>query len=295
MQHADRHSGTISKIDELDRHDALSSMLMSHLDAATVVSHAIADIDIAAECLAQALTAGRTVHYAAAGSSALMALADACELPGTFGVAQNQIRICMAGGVPVDAAMPGHVEDSCEGAIAAAQRMTEGDIAIVISASGTTPYAMAFANTAKAQRNTVIAIANVAGSDLLKIGDVAIALPTAPEVLDGSTRLGAGTAQKVALNMMSTQAGILMGHVHEGLMVNLKPDNIKLRKRAAGIVATITGISTDAADVALSQSDFDTKLAILIAKGENIEDARKRLAKAGGHLKECLPNQDINI
>lgn len=77
-------------------------------------------------------------------------------------------------------------------------------------------------------------------------------------------------------------------------MVNLKPDNIKLRKRAAGIVAEIAGISTDAADVALKKSGYDTKLAILIASGEDIEDARKRLVKAGGHLRKCLPNQDTD-
>ena len=270
-------------------------MLSSHLDAVNTVSNAIADIDAAAECVARTLTEGGTVHYAAAGSSALMALADVSEIPGTFGVAQQQVRICMAGGVPVDGVMPGHVEDDSEDAIAAAQGMAEKDIAVVVSASGTTPYAIAYAKAAKAQGNAVIAFANVAGSELLELADVAITLPTAPEVVDGSTRLGAGTAQKVALNMMSTQAGILMGHVHQGLMVNLKPDNIKLRKRAAAIVAKIAGVSTDAADVALIQCRYDTKLAILIASGEEIEDARKRLAKVGGHLKECQPNQETDI
>jgi N-acetylmuramic acid 6-phosphate etherase len=270
----------------------MSAMLASHMDAIATVAQAKAEIDEAADCLSAALAAGRTLFYAAAGSSGLMALADACELAGTFGVARRQVRICMAGGVPADGVMPGDTEDNALEAVAVAREMEAGDVAIVVSASGTTPFAVAFAETARARGNTLVAIANVAGSRLLELADVAIAVPTAAEVIDGSTRLGAGTAQKVTLNLMSTQAGILLGHVHDGLMVNLVSDNAKLRKRASRIVRQIASVSEDAAEEALIASGYDTKLAALIASGVDIECARVQLDRAGGRLRDCLPGRN---
>lgn len=275
-------------IDAMSRQQALQAMFASHVAAVTTASGALAEIDAAAEVIANALTSGSTLFYAAAGSSGLMALADASELPGTFGIAQSQIKICMAGGVPVDGCMPGNTEDDIEQATADAQKMRPGDVAIIVSASGTTPFALVFADTSRSQGNAVIAIANVAGSKLLERADVAIALPTAPEVVGGSTRLGAGTVQKVVLNMMSTQAGILMGHVHDGLMVNLNPDNTKLRQRAAGIVTKVAGVSVETAEAALAKAEYNTKLAILIARGMDLGTARQMLNDAGGQLRDCL-------
>ncbi|MGB3554098.1 MAG: N-acetylmuramic acid 6-phosphate etherase [Jannaschia sp.] len=276
-------------IDALRRSDALSVMLASHLDAVASVAPAQPALDAAADAMAATLLRGATLFYVAAGSSGLMALADASELPGTFGIAPSQIRVCMAGGVPVDGIMPGHTEDDPEAAHAGVQDMRPGDLAVVVSASGTTPYALAFAEAARAQGHTVVAIANVAGSPLLATADVPITLSTAPEVVEGSTRLGAATAQKVALNMISTQAGILLGHVHEGMMVNLNPDNIKLRKRAAAIVAKIATVPGAEAERALDAAEHDTKLAILIASGAAMPRARELLSQAGGRLGECLP------
>ena len=277
-------------IDALSRHDALAAMRISHVAALVAMSDAQGAIDDAAERVAATLEAGATLVYAAAGSSGLMALADACELTGTFGIPADQVRVCMAGGVPVDGVMPGGTEDDAGEAIAAAQRMKPADIAIVVSASGTTPYAIAFAEAARAQGNSVVAIANATNSPLLAMADVAINLATGPEVVVGSTRLGAGTAQKVALNMISTQAGILLGHVHDGLMVNLVPDNIKLRKRACQIVTQITNVPEDGAQQALEQARFDTKLAVLIAAGLNIDVATRRLVDSGRRLRDCMPD-----
>ena len=221
---------------------ALSDMLDSQAAAMGVVRGALDAIAACAALMATAVKRNARLHYAAAGSSGLMALADASELPGTFCIDQSLIRVHMAGGVPVEGVMPGDTEDSAEDAVMAAAAMEPGDLAIVVSASGSTPYATAFARAARARDCAVIALANVTGSELLDLADVAIALPTAPEFVDGSTRLGAGTAQKVALDMMSTQMGILLGHVHDGMMVNLNSDNIKLRKRAADIVCRISNV-----------------------------------------------------
>lgn len=289
MHYGQTSDGQGIPVDALPRGEALSAMLASHMAALACVAQAQEAIGAAAAHLAHTLATGGTVFYAAAGSSGLMALADACELPGTFGVSAHQIRICMAGGVPVDGVMPGDTEDQTEQAVQAAQEMRAGDLAIVASASGATPFALAFARTARAAGHPVVGIACVAGTPLLAEADLPITLVTPAEVVEGSTRLGAGTAQKVALNMISTQAGILLGHVHDGLMVNLVPDNIKLRRRARQIVARIAAVSETAAEQALNHAAYDTKLAILMASGLDITAARDRLERAGGRLRDCLP------
>lgn len=277
-----------SAIDMQPAHGALLAMYASQVLAAKAVQTALPAIEAAAFALAHALGQGRSITYAAAGSSGLMALADACELPGTFRIPATQIRIVMAGGIPVDAQMPGDTEDDEASANAAARAMQPGDIALVLSASGSTPFALAMATAAQAQGATVVAIANTAASPLLALADIAICLPTGPEVIAGSTRLGAGTAQKIALNMISTMAGVLLGHVHDGLMVNLNPDNIKLRKRAADIVARIAGVSPHDAETALQTAQYDTKLATLLAAGATPATARGLLDHHKGHLRPCL-------
>jgi len=275
-------------IDAMAPDAALSAMLGSQVRALDSVAPALPKIAEAAALMAQVLGQGGVVHYAAAGSSGLMALADACELPGTFGIAQAQVRIHMAGGVPSGGVMPGDTEDDAAEAQCAARHLRAGDLAIVLSASGTTPYALAFAEAARTAGARIVAIANVAGAPLLAQADVAIALETGPEILAGSTRLGAGTAQKVALNMISTQAGILLGHVHDGLMVNLKPDNIKLRRRAVQIVARVARVADPAAQAALEATGFDTKPAVLVAAGADLGAARALLAEHKGRLGACL-------
>ena len=288
MRGAQSRKDSCKPIDARPRIEALSVMLHSHLAAARAIETSFPEIDRAAEAIAGTIESNGTLFYAAAGSSGLMALADACELPGTFGVPQEQVRIVMAGGVPADGRMPGVTEDQTDEARAAARTMSPGDIAIILSASGTTPFACAFAEEARQNGNTVIAIANSTPSRLLELADIAIAVPTGAEVVEGSTRLGAGTAQKIVLNMMSTQAGILLGHVHDGHMVNLVPDNIKLKKRAEGIVERIADVPVDRAKEALELAGFDTKLATLIALGTDIDEARAILSMTGRRLRESL-------
>ena len=275
-------------IDALPGADALSVMLASHIAAAEVVRGALPALAAAADLVAETLSKGGALTYAAAGSSGLMALSDASELAGTFGLKPAQTRIAMAGGVPIDADMPGDTEDDTDAADRIAAAMAPHDLAIVISASGTTPYALAVARAVRARNLPVIAMANVAAAPLLDLADVAIAIPTAPEVVEGSTRLGAGTAQKVALNMITTLAGIQLGHVHDGLMVNLRTDYIKLRARAAAIVTRITGVSPAIAEQALETTGYDTKTAVLVATGADLAEARQLLADHDNRLRPCL-------
>ncbi|MGX9848928.1 N-acetylmuramic acid 6-phosphate etherase [Limimaricola litoreus] len=281
-------SNAETALDRLDAAGALSRMIEVQSAAIESLRHATGDLEAAAQLVAAALSGTGRLVYAAAGSSGLMALADAAELPGTFGIAQERILVRMAGGVPADGAMPGDTEDDTAAAQAVLDGLRAGDVVLVLSASGTTPYPTAIARGAGARGARVVAIACNPGTPLLAAADVAICLATPPEALAGSTRMGAGTAQKAALNLISTRAGILMGHVHDGMMVNLVADNAKLRGRAAGIVARVAGVGGEVAAGALDRARGAVKPACLIAAGATPETARALLDAHGGHLRPAL-------
>lgn len=240
-------------------------------------------------CMADAIRAGGTLHYVAAGSSGLMAMADACELAGTFGIDPRRIAIHMAGGIPADAAMPGGTEDDLIAAQCVADAVAPQDAVILVSASGSTPYAVEAARLTRAKGGTTICITNNADTPLLELASIAICLPTPPEVLAGSTRLGAGTAQKAALNTMSTVMGVALGHVHDGMMVNVRADNTKLRARAVGMIATIAEVDEVQAAACLDAAGTEVKPAVLLAAGApDLNDAKARLARADGVLRPAL-------
>lgn len=270
---------------------AAAALLDAQLAAAARVRPALGAIVAAAGIAAAALGAGGRLGYAGAGSSGVMALADALELPGTYGVAPDRAPALLAGGAQTLLHMTGAVEDDPAAAAADLDRsgLGPGDALVVVSASGTTPYALAVAEAARARGVSVIAVANVAGSPLLGLGEVAVLLDTGAEVVAGSTRMGAATAQKIALNMLSTLTALRLGHVHDGLMVNLVADNAKLRGRAARIVAEIAGASPAAAEAALTAAGGAVKPAILIAAGApDRASADRLLAGTGGHLGPAL-------
>ncbi|MBA3446508.1 MAG: N-acetylmuramic acid 6-phosphate etherase [Pseudaminobacter sp.] len=263
----------------------------AQIEAARAVSGAIGEIAQAASMVAECLSSGGRVAYAAAGSSGLMALADGLELPGTYGLARDRIVILLAGGTGALSNLAGGPEDDAgQGASDVADAgLSRGDCLIAVSASGSTPYAVGALEEAKAKGLRTIAIANNPGSPVLEMADVAILLSTPPEVIAGSTRMGAGTAQKIALNMLSTLAAIHLGHVHDGHMVNLHADNLKLRKRAAGIVAAIAGCGRDEAARLLDRADGAVKPAILLAAGAaDIASAKQLLAGTGHKLRPAL-------
>ncbi len=239
--------------------------------------------------MAEAIRQGGTLHYAAAGSSGLMAAADALELGGTFSIPASQLRVHMAGGIPTGVEMPGGTEDETADLERALADLGPKDVLIGVSASGSTPYTVAGATFAKARGATVIGIANNPGSPLLTLADHAVLLATPAEVISGSTRMGAATAQKIALNMLSTLMAIELGHVHDGMMVNLRADNIKLRARAIGIVTRITEVSDETAAQAIEAADGNVKCAILIASGaKDLAEATARLSTTGGKLRPAL-------
>ena len=285
-------------LDEKSPEDILRLLHEAQLEAAASVARARDSIAKASLLAADTLASGGRLAYAAAGSSGLMAMADALELPGTYGIAPDRVVILFAGGVASLNRLAGTYEDDVSQAardIAAAGLMA-GDCLIAISASGTTPYALAAIDEAKKRGLKIVSIANNPDVPMFEKADVAIALETPAEMVAGSTRMGAGTAQKIALNLLSTLMAIRLGHVHDGYMVNLVADNIKLRERAARIVSAISACDVDDAAKLLEASGGSVKSAILLAAGatsaENasdlLESNQQRLRPALSELKESL-------
>lgn len=276
-------------------HDAPASVVLDRCLAAqaaalAAVRPALPALEQAAEAAGRALRSNGKLAYAGAGSSGLMALADCLELLGTFGIPPDRTPMLFAGGADALLTMTGGVEDNPVLAEADLDRagLGAGDVVICVSASGSTPYTLAVAEGAAKAGAQVIGIANVPGSALLHASAVPVLLDTGAEIVAGSTRLGAATAQKVALNMMSVLVGVRLGHVHDGQMVNLIADNAKLRDRAARIVSQVAAVDTGVAHAALDRTGGAVKSAIMVALGLSPDAARTRLAQAGGHLAEAM-------
>ena len=271
--------------------DVLKVLAEGQQAAAAVVDAAIADIASAARLAADTLIAGGRLVYAGAGSSGLMAMADALELPGTYGIAHDRIVILLAGGAASLIDLAGGYEDDRALAVseASAAAIGPGDCVIVVSASGSTPYALAMADHAREKGARVVALANNPGAALFANADAAILLQTPPEVISGSTRMGAGTAQKIAFNMFSTLVGVHLGHVHDGHMVNLKADNLKLKGRACRIVSDFSGVELDEAERLLARSEGSIKTAVLLAAGvQDAGGAAALLDRSGQSLRRAL-------
>ena len=271
--------------------EALAILAVAQAEAAKAVQDAIPEIAAGAELAARCLAAGGRVIYAAAGSSGLMALADALELPGTYGIARDRIKVLLAGGIAGLTEMEGGPEDDAEAARAevVAAGVGPGDCVIALTASGYTPYPMAAVEAARAAGAKTIGMSNNRGAPLFDRVDVAICLPTPPEVIAGSTRMGAGTAQKIALNMLSTMMAIHLGHVHDGFMVNLVADNMKLRGRAKRIVMAVSEVPEDKATHWLEVANGSVKTAILLAAGaDGVDGAQRLLAENENRLRPAL-------
>jgi N-acetylmuramic acid 6-phosphate etherase len=270
---------------------ALRLLASGQQAAAKAVDGAIESIAAAAAIASDVLSFGGKLAYAGAGSSGLMAMADALELPGTYGIAHDKVVVLLAGGAASLTDLAGGYEDDIELARNDVRNagIGKGDCLVAVSASGSTPYALAALDEARSRGARVIAMANNPGAALFADAEVSILLQTPPEVVSGSTRMGAGTAQKIAFNMFSTLVGIQLGHVYDGHMVNLKADNIKLRGRAVRIVSDIAGIGATEAGHHLNTASGSVKIAILLAAGAGtVAAAEAALAAARQNLRKAL-------
>lgn len=273
-----------SNIDAMDVDAAAAILFSGQVAAAKAVESALPQLVQASALLAQSVLQGGNLIYCAAGSSGLMALADGLELPGTYGISHNRIKILLAGGDAALKELRGGPEDDED---LAAQDVKEANLSsndaiIVLSASGTTPYAVKALSIAKSIGAKSIAIANNSNTPLLNQADVGVYLPTPPEVIAGSTRMGAGSAQKIALNIMSTLMAIELGHVHDGHMVNLIADNEKLIQRARAMVIDISGCDQACAEAALNESSGAVKPAVLLASGAKDKETAQNILESNG-------------
>jgi N-acetylmuramic acid 6-phosphate etherase len=291
LTNTERRHNASKALDTLPPETALMAICDVQIAAACSVRAAIPQIAAAAETVALCLKTGGRLVYAGAGSSGLMALADGLEIPGTFGVAREQIVILISEGIETLARFDNETEDDSRRGEeeVRALGLGEKDCLITLSASGTTPYALAALRAATESGAATIAIANNRDTPLLALADIAIHLDTPSEIVAGSTRMGAGTAQKIALNMISTQAGIHLGHIHDGYMVNMQPVNAKLKDRARRMVSAITGCDEGTASDSVARSGGSTKIAILLASGAgSAESARTLLQQSDEVLRPAL-------
>ncbi len=270
---------------------ALALLAKGQQAAARAVDAVLDEIAAAAALVADSLSSDGRLIYIGAGSSGLMALVDGLELHGTYGIAEDKVIILMAGGAESLKTLKGGPEDDRDlgrkDCLAAG--IGAGDCVIALSASGSTPYVLAAAEEARARGARIVAIASNGAVPLFALADVAIHLDTPPELVAGSTRMGAGTAQKITLNMISTLACMQLGHVLDGHMVNLRADNAKLHARAARMVSEIAGIAVPDAEALLAQAGGSVKLAVLLAAGApDLAAAESRLTAAGQNLRHAL-------
>lgn len=233
---------------------------------------------------------GRIV-YIGAGTPARLAMQDSTELTPTFGWSAKRLAVVMAGNEQAMLRAIEGAEDDIKAAedSIAALNLTPADVCIAISASGSTPYTVAACRAARATGALTIGISSNQGADLLQAAEYPVFTDSGAEPVAGSTRMNAGTAQTVALKMISTLIMIRLGHVYDGYMVDVEQTNAKLRIRAAQMVQDITGCSAKEAETALTDAKGSVKLASLItAGGLSAEEGRALLAKSDNNLRTAL-------
>jgi N-acetylmuramic acid 6-phosphate etherase len=277
--------------------EALAAMLDSQFAAFAAVRDALPTLATAAEAAAARLRdGGGRLVYAGAGASGRLAVQDGVELHPTFGWPDERLVYLLAGG---DAALVRSVEgaedDGDAGAAAVAElRPGRDDVLVAVAASGTTAFTRAAQATARRAGALTVGLANNPEAPLLAEAEIAILLRTGPEFLAGSTRMAAGTSQKIALNLFSTQLMIELGRVYQGLMVNVSPANAKLVARSHRIVQAIAGCSLDAAAEAWERAGRDIRLAVLLLDGLGRADAEAALARAAGDLRRARPSRSTH-
>ena len=266
---------------------ALGAMLDGQAAALSAVRQALPSLALAVTAAAGRLRRTGRLVYAGAGASARLAVQDGVELYPTFGWPHERLATLIAGGLPaLTRSVEGAEDDSAAGHEAAeALALGPADVVVSVAASGTTPFTRAAQATARDAGALTIALANNAGAPLLDRSEHPILLATGPEFLAGSTRMAAGTAQKIALNLFSTRLMTELGRVYRGLMVGVVPSNAKLVARAHRIVAELTGVPPETAANAHEAADGDIRLAVLMLDGLSRTVAQARLDEAGGNLR----------
>jgi N-acetylmuramic acid 6-phosphate etherase len=277
-------------LDAMSTHDILTVMNEEDENVISAVRQAIPQIEQAVDLIVAALNAHGRVIYMGAGTSGRLGVLDAAECIPTFS-ADNQVIALLAGGNDAFVRAREGAEDSAALAVEDLRKAgyTPADIVVGIAASGRTPYVVSALKYAASKGGKTVAVACNRGSEIGRLADVAIEADAGPEVLSGSTRLKAGTCQKIILNMLSTTAMIRIGKVYENLMVDMKATNEKLVERAKGIVTAATGCTRSRAEQALAACGYRIKTAIvMIQRDSSAAEAQRRLDNADGFVRKAL-------
>jgi N-acetylmuramic acid 6-phosphate etherase len=280
--------------------DTLSTLamlrLMNRLDATipVVIAECLPVIAQTVDQITSSLAASGRLFYQGAGTSGRLAVLDTVELLPTFSAPPGMVVGLIAGGHTAMFRAVEGAEDSAElgRQDLVEQHFTAQDMLIGVAASGRTPYVLGGLHYAKELGASTAAVVCNPSSPMAAVADLAIEIVTGPEVLTGSTRLRAGTAAKLVLNMLSTCVMVKLGKVYGNLMVDVQPTNVKLRQRAVGIVMEITGIDTAAAEALLQEAGWQVKTAVVMGlAGINAAEAQRRLQQNGGHVRTAIQSR----
>ena len=278
----------------LDRMSAMQIVRLMNREDRTVaaaVGRRLPAIARAVEAIVKAIRSGGRLIYAGAGTSGRIAVLDAAECPPTFGTSPKLVQAVIAGG---KRAVTGAVEGAEDSGANAkrdlrAKKLTRNDILVGVTASGTTPYVLSALQYARRRGAATVAITANPNTPVARLAKILIATEVGPEVLTGSTRLKAGTAQKMVLNMLSTGAMARLGHVYENLMIDVKASNQKVSARIVRILAEASGKRLSAAEHALRQAGHNMRVALVMLKLDvSAQAAKAKVAQAKGDLRKAL-------
>jgi N-acetylmuramic acid 6-phosphate etherase len=270
--------------------DVLHAMIEGQMAAVAAVRAALPAIEQAALATESRLRQGGRLIYAGAGTSGRLAVQDGAELVPTFNWPKDRLLLLMAGGKEALLQSAENAEDqTAEARTAIGQNaVATPDVLIAVAASGTTPFTLTCLREAKSRGALTIGIANNRDTPIVNEADHPICLDTGPEPIAGSTRMKAGTAQRAALNALSSLVMIRLGRVHQGLMVDVQAINAKLQRRSEHILLRLTGRTPEQVRNALEQANGSVKLAVLLLHGCGVNEARNALERAGGRLRTAL-------
>lgn len=261
MLKTERRNEKTTHIDRMDTLSMLKIINEENMNSVRAVEAELDNIAKAVDLATECFTKGGRMFYIGAGTSGRIAIMDAAECPPTYGVAHDKVVGIIAGGEKCLVRAGEGGEDVKEAGIAdlAKYEITANDIVVGISVAGGAAYVLSAIEYAKEKGAVTVGLTSNAESALAKIADVAICPDTGAEVITGSTRMKGGNAQKFVLNMLSTCAMVKSGYVYENLMINLKPSNIKLRKRMLGIVCDILGCDEAEAEQRLDENEWSIR------------------------------------
>jgi N-acetylmuramic acid 6-phosphate etherase len=286
----ERPSPRYSGIDVWDPVDVLDAMIEGQFAAVAAVRAARPELARAALAVEARLRDGGRLVYAGAGTSGRLAVQDGAELMPTFGWPRDRLLLFIAGGEEAMVRAKEGAEDEPGRAVDLVRRhgITLKDVLIAVAASGTTPFTLACLREAKHCDALTVGIANNPRTPILEEAEYPIYLDTGPEPIAGSTRMNAGTAQRIALIALSSLVMIRLGKVYAGLMVDVQATNAKLVERRENMLFHLTGKSSADVREALRRSHGSVKLAVLLLRGCELDEAERLLVRAGGQLRAAL-------